>query len=304
MRRRSNADPNRSAAGRGSAPLRVAALVLLAVAVLVACGPPETEESALRTPGGEPLYRDGSYAAAFSHTGPDGWRPFMLVRVRAGLIERVCFDAVNAEGVRVLDHEAYLERYRLETGLRLAELVEELRAELLEQQRVPLHARTDPAESRPNADPWAIAFDQLAGRTLAAAEVGLTMDAAGIDVIPTAGPYRASDEPDELGWRAELVLVYDGDGVSAAVYREVRRELDGSERAKRDDEVYQERFEAARGVTTAGAADALIGQLLAGETSGLDAVTGATLLSARFIALLNRIESSRVEAPLPNRLCR
>lgn len=273
------------------------ALVLAVSAVLAACGPPETDPDAPRAADGSPLYRDGTYAAAYSHTGPDGWRPFVYLRVRAGLVDTVCFDAVAASGTRLSESEGFVEQYRLDTGTDLLPLFDRLASRLLENQTPRLPAPT-------NAVPWSVTFDVLAARALEAAKVGLTIDAAGIEVVPSPGPYAATDAPDELGWSAELVLVYDGDGVAAGSYREVRRELDGLIRRKRDDDVYQERFAAAAGVTSAEVAATLTDRLIAAGSPRVDAVAGATVSSARFAALAERITSSRVEAPLPNRLCR
>ncbi|MFW5745298.1 MAG: hypothetical protein ACOC2D_18645 [Spirochaetota bacterium] len=274
-------------------------VLVAAVAVLAACGPPETDPDAPRTADGSPLYRDGEYAAAYSHTGPDGWRPFIYLRVRAGLVDTVCFDAVDASGERLSETERFLERYRLDTGTDLLALFDKLRSRLIDRQAVPLPAAV-------NAVPWSVSFDVLARRALAAAKVGLTVEAAGLDVVATPGPYTASDEPDELGWRAELVLVYDGDGLAAGSYREVRRELDGSTRRKRDDAAYLERFATASGITWAAVGSTLVERLIAAQPSEpqIDAVAGATLSSARFVALAERIARGRVEAPLPNRLCR
>lgn len=275
-------------------------LVLAAVAALLAaCGPSETDPDAPRAADGSPLYRDGAYGASYSHTGPDGWRPYLYLRVRAGVVDTVCFDAVDASGTLLSESERFLEQYRLDTGSDLVALVDRLRSRLLERQVVPLSVPAD-------AVPWSVAFDALARRALAAAKVGLALDAAGLEVVPSVGPYTAADDPDELGWSAELVLVYDGDGVTAGSYREVRRELDGSLRRKRDDAAYQERFAAASGVTSSEVASTLTERLIAAQPPELqiDAVAGATLSSARFASLAERIEQDRVEAPLPNRLCR
>jgi major membrane immunogen (membrane-anchored lipoprotein) len=272
-----------------------AAVALLAT--LAACGPAETDPDALRADDGTPLYADGTYAAAFSHVGPEGWRPFLELRVHAGMIDRICFDAVDAEGVRLSEDEAYLERKRLESGTDLQMLLDRLTADLRRRQSLPQVA--DPDEPG-----WSAYFEVLARRALTAAQFGVTVDAAGVEVVPISGPYVATDEPDRLGWRAELVLAYDGDGVVAASYRELRTEPDGTIRAKHDDEVYQSLFAEASGTTSPEVAAILTGRLLASGDPAVDAVTGATLSSARFVALATRIGEQRVAAPLPNRLCR
>ncbi len=284
----------RSNSGRAARP----AGALLAVAVLLlSCGPPETDPDALRRADGAPLYRDGVYAASFSHTGPDGWMGFLQLRVRAGLITEVCFNAVDVDGARITGDEAFIEQYALNTGVDLREYFEDLASRVLETQQA--RARIDPRSVT-----WAVRFDTLLRMALASARRGVTVDAAGVEYVATAGPYIASDAPDALGWRAELVLVYDAGGAVAGTFRETRRELDGSERLKRDDAGYQQRFDAASGVTTAEVAATLLGRLLAGGSSQVDGVTGATLTSRRFVELARRIEEQRRAARLPGDLCR
>lgn len=276
---------------------RATIVALLASLFVAACGPPETDPDALRAADGTPRYRDGEYAAAFSHTDPEGWRPFLRLRVRAGLVEEICFDAVRESGQRLLEAEGYLESYRLETGTVLPDLVAELAASVLERQAPP-----------PPADPgsvgWSAAFAMLVDRALEAARFGVTVGAAGIEMVSAAGPYLATDAPDELGWRAELVVVYDGNGIAAASYSEVRREADGSERMKRDDEAYQERFASVAGTTSAAVAAELERRLIDSDSPAVDVVSGATVTSARFRALAERIDTVRRAVPLPNRLCR
>ncbi len=271
------------------------ALALLVFA-LAACGPPETDPNALRAPDGEPLYRDGTYATAFSHAGPDGWRSFLQVRVRAGVVEDVCFDAIDARGVRLTDDERFLESYRLETGVSLSETLATLRARLLDTQRVPLPA--DPATVE-----WSAQFEILAREVLDSARFGVTVDAAGIEQIATAGPYFATDAPDELGWRAELVLVFNSDGIAGAAYREVRTELDGSIRIKRDDAGYQELFARIIGLGSESVAATLSDQLLAAGSAEIDGLAGATVTTSRFVALATKILEQRAPVALPNRFC-
>lgn len=274
------------------------AVALLVIAVLsVSCGPPETDPDALRRPDGAPLYRDGVYAASFSHTGPDGWLGFLQLRVRAGLIDEVCFNAVNVDEVRLTSDQGFIEQYLLETGVDLKEYLEDLIAKVLETQQAGV--RVDPRSMS-----WAVRFDTLLRMGLASARRGVTVDAAGMEYVATAGPYIASDAPDALGWRAELVLVYDAGGAVAGAFRETRRELDGSERLKRDDAGYQQRFDAASGVTTAEVTATLLDQLFAGGFANIDGVTGATLTTRRFIELARRIEEHRRAVRLSGNLCR
>jgi len=266
------------------------------VFALAACGPPETDPNALRAPDGAPLYRDGTYAAAFSHAGPDGWRPFLEIRVRAGVVERICFDAVDRNGVRLTEDERLLEENRLETGVSLLDAFADLRERLMESQLVPLPA--DPA-----AVEWSAQFELLAREVLDSATFGVTVDAAGIEQIATAGPYVATDAADETGWRAELALVFNADGIVAAAYREVRSELDGSVRVKRDDAGYQELFEEIIGLDSELVAATLAEQLLSAGSVEIDGVTGATRSTSRFVTLATKILEQRTPGALPNRLC-
>jgi len=271
--------------------------------MVISCGAPETDPDALRGPDGTPLYRDGRYAASFSHTNPDGWRSFVSVRVRAGLVQEVCFDAVDSDAGRLLADERYLEQYRLDTGVDLARTLDALTAQLLDRQVLPPTA-TAGVIGLPSAE-WTYEFVVLVRAALRSARFGVTMDAAGIERLPSWGPYVATDAPDELGWRAELVLVYDSDGAVAAGYREIRTELDGSVRVKSQDAVYQALFEEATGRTSDAVIAGLIGRLLgAPDADDVDAVSGATLTATRFDALVARVERRRMEAPLPGRLCR
>jgi len=302
MRRRSDGFRFATAVRRGHDGRRPGvalrrSLLIVAGALLAACGPPETDPNALLAPDGSPLYRDGTYAASYSHTGPDGRQPFLQIRVRAGLIDQVCLDAVDAAGNRLSDDARFDELTRLETGVSPVALARRLENALLDSQHLPL-----PAD--PRAVGWSSAFELLARTVTAAARVGLTVDAAGIEQLATPGPYFATDAPDELGWRAELVLVFDSDGVTAAAYREVRTELDGSTRLKRDDETYQQLYESASGVTSGGVASTLVAQLLESGRPGIDGVSGATLTTSRFVTLATRIFGERRSTPLPNRLCR
>ena len=276
---------------------RLRLLVLVAaVALLAACAPPETDPNALRADDGTPLYRDGIYAASYSHAGPEGWRPFLRIRVRAGLIDEICFDAVNSAGRRLTDAERFLEEYRLASGVVLTATIDDLRRQILETQLPPPRTGPRPVE-------WAAAFDVLLRTAIGAARVGITVNAAGIEQVPTAGPYVATDAPDELGWRAELVLVYDGDGVAAGSYREVRTERDGTTRVKRDDSRYQEQFRAMFGVTSDLVASTLVDQLLEAGSARIDGVAGATLSTRRFVELATSIASIRRPVPLPSQLC-
>ncbi len=271
--------------------------VLSMLVVLASCGPPETHPDALRRDDGAPVYRDGTYAVSYSHIGPEGWRPYLQIRVRGGLIDQACFGAVNRSEARLLDDERYLEQYRLDTGVDVVSLHRGLTDQLL--------ARQLPAPTIGYGTvPWATAFEVLTRAALRSAGRGITTDSAGVELVSSVGPHVAADAPDALGWRAELVVAYDRDRVVAGSYREYRIEWDGSVREKRDDVGLQQRYEAASGLTTGDVAATLIAELVATGSARVDGVSGATLSTNRFAALAARIESERRAAALPRRLCR
>jgi major membrane immunogen (membrane-anchored lipoprotein) len=248
------------------------------------------------------------YLAAYSHARSDGWRPYVRLRVRAGVLHEICFDAVRADGATLRASEGYLEQYRLDRGVDLVEYFDGQIDAVLEAQAERITASAAAVE-------WSVALYRLLAEVVPAARAGRTEDETGVILIPTEEPYLRGDGEDELGWRAELLVIYQADRVAAADYREVRAELDGSLRIKRADETYQQDYERLLGVRSAQAEAALLGALVdAGGPATLqspdlpdelaDAITGATLTAGRFIALAGETSEMRNGAALPDRLCR
>lgn len=281
-------------------------LSVAAVLLLAACAPPETHPDAARTPSGAALYSDGVYSAAYSHADNDGWRPFLMLEVEAGLITALCFDAVNSDGMRLLEDEATIERLRLSRGVHLPDLVEQYRGRVIESQRTI-------GVVEPRALEWALYFQTLLRSALSAAEEGPTpggraaAQQAPLEVV-MQGPYVVTDDPDKLGWEAELITVHDGQGAVAAHYLERRRAPDGEQR-KRDDPLYDAEYEAALGLSFSSLADgvaaSLTGRALAGQDGKIvEAVSGATLSTRRADSLAARIADRRRAVALPRRLCR
>ncbi len=269
------------------------------VAILIAaCSPPETDPDALRRDDGSALYADGTWAAAFSRTNSHGWRPFAVIRVRAGVIDQVRLDAVDAAGNHLRDVESYLEQYRLVSGVRLVDALSGFEQTVLTRQRpgmiVPL-----------GAVDWAVQYDLLLREVVGlAASAGAGAGSATAVSLPTAGPYVAYDDPDRLGWRAELTVAFTDDAVAAVSFIETREQLDGNRIIKRDTPEYQTRFGGFAGTdsatVSAGLADQVVGADLVGPAE-IEAVTGATLSSNRFVALMDQVGALRSIATLPRR---
>ncbi|TVQ21902.1 MAG: hypothetical protein EA382_12855 [Spirochaetaceae bacterium] len=263
-----------------------------------ACGPPETDPGALRGDDGSALYGDGTWAAAFSHTNSYGWRPFAVIRVRAGLIDQVRLDAVDAAGNRLRDVESYIEQYRLVSGAQLIDALAGFEQSVLTRQRAGMIVPSGTID-------WAVQYDLLLR-----AAIGLAVTAGSgegiqsVATVATAGPYLAYDDPDRLGWRAELTVVYDAGAVAAVSFIETREQLDGTRIVKRDTQAYQTRFGAFSGTdsatVSAALADRVVGLDLADRVE-VDVQSGATLSSNRFGVLIERVRALRIDASLPRR---
>lgn len=273
--------PRRSDALR----LMVTAGAFLALALFAACAPTEPAEGALLNAAGDTVYTDGTYLVSYSHTGTDGWQPFLQFRVRAGLITEACYGAIRADGLLVRSDEDYVERFRLETGVDLPDFLDRLEAELSARQELPLEIPTTRLDERVT---WSNSFTALVDAALHLARIG----DAGTAVIPAAGPYVGHDQPDELGWEARMVIIFGEVGVVAASFQESRVGADGTVSVKADDAA----AELSRQFVQVGAPET-------GEGITLDGISGATGTSNRFRVLADRVLATRISVPLPNKLC-
>jgi len=282
--------------------LRVPAVVALVLVLLAACTPTEPAKGALLNASGDAIYKDATYVVSYSHTGTDGWQTFLQLRVRAGLITEACYGAVRADGQLVRDDENYRERFRLRTGTDLVPILDTLETALIAEQQLPLRL---PANSQEDRVAWSGSFTALADTALQLARVGDATTA----VIPAAGPYTGHDHPDELGWEARMVIIFDEAGIATASFEERRIGSDGAVMVKADDPIFTEAYERVLGLTPAGVAAELLLQFSqgaapeAGEKTILDGITGATGTTDRFQILADRILATRVSVPLPNKLC-
>ena len=276
---------------------------LVAVGLFLGCAVGAPDEAALRGPANDALYADGIFVATYDFASQEGWRPFIQIEVKSGIVRRVCFDAVAVDGRRMLDDDYYVESHRLETGSDVRELIETLRDCLIERQLVLLTACAPETE-------WTAYFAQLAEAALGAArdsESGRTGSrAVTIQAPPLSmiGPYLVTDEPDELGWSAELLVTFADGVVSGADYRETRVDQYGETAIKLEETDYLGHYTDATGVDLIEAVQTLLGQLRSGATPDeIDAVAGATLTSERFIDLARRVFALRTVPALPRRLC-
>ncbi len=240
-------------------------------------------------------FRDGRYVAAYENARADGWRPFVELRVRAGRLHSICFDATLLDGTRMLESERYLEEYRLANNVDLGSYLSEQIEAVLASQALHVTASAEAVE-------WSFALFDLLSQVIPAARVGLTVDDAGVALVATNEPYVATDPPDELGWSAALLAVYFEGSVVAADYREASYLPDGTIAAKRDDPGYQSDYERLVGTTNQAVADELVTGIIQGNVP--DAITGATITADRFSRLAAVLEARRATTTLPERPCR
>jgi major membrane immunogen (membrane-anchored lipoprotein) len=280
----------------------IALLVALMLVWLSGCGPAQPDPDALRDEDGNALYRDGVYIASNDYTSQEEWRPYLQIDIRRGLIHSVCFDAVSPRGVRLTQDERFLEVTRLHGGLDLARLVGEMSDCLIASQRLPV------TDCMPGTE-WTTYFSQLTETILTTARLDpqpdqATRRASRLELPPISmpGPYFVTDEPDELGWRGELVVTYADGAVVAAQYQETRLGYDGTRTVKVEDESFLQRYADRTGVNHAEVVDALVAGLVDGS-SNADAVTGATLTATRFRRLVEKVQQQRTTPELPSHLC-
>jgi major membrane immunogen (membrane-anchored lipoprotein) len=276
--------------------------IVLVASLMTACTPTEPAEGALLTSSGAAVYTDGTYVVSYSHTGTDGWQPYLQLHVHAGLIAEVCFGAVNAAGSLIQDDEDYREHVRLDAGVDVLSLITQLENLLIAEQQLRFEV---PAAHLDRTLSWSIPFVILADAALDLARTGEVTTA----VIPAAGPYIGHDQPDELGWEARIIVAFDETGVIAASFEERRIEADGSEMVRAADPAYAEAYQRVLELTPAAVADQLSRQLVAQGAVGtegpvaVDGLTGATGTSNRFQILANEVVATRVAVPLPHKLC-
>ena len=295
----------RHSSGRAPAAVRQLAVIagaVLVLALLVACTPTEPAEGALLNAAGAAIHTDGTYLVSYSHTGTDGWQPFLRLRVRAGLITEVCYGAVKADGTLVRDDEDYIERLRLNGGADLIEILDRLQAGLIARQELPLELPVVRMDGRVW---WTSSFAVLADAALGLARAG----SANTVVIPAPGPYIEFDQPDELGWEARIIVIFGEAGIAAASFEERRVGADGTVTVKASDPVSTEAYERVMELSPAGVATELARQLVqggvpeTGERVILDGVTGATGTTDRFQVVADHILAARISVPLPSKLC-
>ena len=244
----------------------------MVLALLAGCSVGEPDPEALLDSSGRARYADGTFAVAYDYASQDGWRPFIQLAVRSGVVRNVCFDAVAIDGRRMLADDFYVESYRLATGIQLRELITTLADCLLQNQQISTGSCAPETE-------WSTYFTALARTALAASaesETGRTGTRpveSLMEALSMAGPYTVTDQPDELGWVAELAVTFRNGRIESARYNETRVDHDGQTAVKIEQEEYLSRYQDVIGTDYAEVVQSLLNQLSAGDPPDqLDAV--------------------------------
>ena len=107
---------------------------------------------------------------------------------------------------------------------------------------------------------------------------------------PSDNVVVAEDDFDSHGWKGKIAITFDGDNISKVDFDEINK--DGDRKSK--DEAYAENMKPASGITPAEAYVQLEKQLVEKqEVSDVDAVSGATSSSERFIDLAKEALSKK-----------
>lgn len=120
----------------------------------------------------------------------------------------------------------------------------------------------------------------------------ITACGGGGDDFPKAGDnvVLAEDDFDSHGWKGKIAITFDGDKISQVDFDEINK--DGNRKSK--DEAYAENMKPASGITPAEAYEQLEKQLVGKQDpSEVDAVSGATSSSERFMKLSKKALSKR-----------
>lgn len=260
-------------------------IVLAALFLVMACNGDDDDDAAMD----EGSYEDGSYMAAYTYTDNHEWKPYLKITVENGNISSATFDYVNAQGQLKTEDEGYRERMEPIAGTYPEEFTQALEERLIEEQDAPV----DAVSGATSSSKW---FNNLADELLEQAEEGEMDDL----ILPMNETYTAEDEADERGWIGHIEITFEDGEMVDVEYDEVKKEGRKIIARKTEDEDYAERWEEKSDITPEEAYDELAERLLTADVpSEVDAVTGATGTSSRFIKLAEQALAKRQEATVP-----
>lgn len=225
-------------------------------------------------------YVDGTYYATYSHSDQRGWRAFVEMTVEGGKITVAKGDYINADGKLKTEDTAYAERMSAKTNVTPAQAFEQLQASVLENQSGAIDAVAGASSSSES-------YIHMVEGLVEKAKAGDTSEL----VLEANGDYTATGEADERGWTPAVTLTFENGKIVAVKFDETN--ADG--KAKSTDEDYAKNMSAKTNVTPKDAYEQLQAALVEKQDpAAVDAVTGATSSSSKFVELAQKAIASRV----------
>ncbi len=224
-------------------------------------------------------YKDGNYSGTYDAMDGHGWKPQMTVAVRGGRISAVAFDSVNKVGQLKTKDAAYSKAMKGQTGTSPDRAYPELARRLVAKQEAGVDAVSGATGSSDN-------FNALAAAILQKAKKG----DASPTVLPMNDAYKAEDKIDTFGYKGVISISFQDGKIVKVVYDEV----DKNGKSKKTNADYAKNMKAQSKVTPEEAMDKLAQSLLAKQDPAeVDAVSGATSMSHRFVALVELVLAMR-----------
>lgn len=250
-----------------SKKITLAAVAVLLILVMTGCN--------------DQQFKNGNYNTMYKSYDSHGWKPQLSIRVVDGKIAEATFDYVNRAGQKKTEDEAYASRMtsitKRDTTPKMAS--DGMAKQLVESQKVPVDGVTGATSSKK----W---FNELAAVTLDKAKNGDST----VTFIELNDTYEAKDDADDRGYTAEIAITFKDGKITEVVYNET-----GSDDVKkRDNQEYNDKMKGVSGTSWLEGATALEKALVEKQdVAKVDAVTGATSLSARFKKLAEEALSIR-----------
>lgn len=238
--------------------ITLTAIAVLMVLTLVSCGGSQLQ--------------NGTYNALYKNYDSHGWKPQLKITIQDGKITEAIFDYVNKSGQKKTEDQAYADRMASITKRDISPKMasEGMEKQLIESQALPIDGVTGATSSKK----W---FNELGAVVLENAKNG--------DATPTLidldDTYEAEDDADDRGYTAEIAITFKDGKITEVVYNEMKDDV-----KKRDDKEYNDKMKGVSGTSWLEGTDQLEKALVEKQdVTKIDAVTGATKLSARFIKL-------------------
>lgn len=242
------------------------AIALILAGLVFSCGP--------NSP-----YKDGKYSASYDYRDGHGWKPFLDMVIKGGKITEANFNYVNAAGELKTNDNNYKEAMNKVNGTYPALYCPELGKRLIAKQALPVDAVTGATGSSQN-------FNALATAALAKSTTGDTTPA----VLPMNDTYTATDKPDERGWTGTIKITFENNKIVKVEYNET----DKDKKLKTENVAYNTNMKKKSGIAWNDAVAKLQDGLVASQNPDqLDAVTGATGTTQRFVALAKAVMDQR-----------